>query len=75
MGVLSIHDIKEITYELKDTIEYYVLFLYREGDDDLNRYFLLFQSNRLEDVESYKNTWKLGDGEVFRTFKMDLPLR
>ena len=69
----EIYDLTEIKVIQKKRVKYYSLFLYREHHDIPDKYFMLHQSMRLEDIEKYKKDWTLSDGDEFRIFCYNLP--
>ena len=72
--IYELKDIKEVEITDAKEFKYYLLFVYTKNSDIYTRYWLINQSPKIEDLEYYKKTWKLGEGQEFRIFSATFPL-
>ena len=72
--IIELNDIKEVEIVAKTEFKYFMLFIYKpKATDVYGKYFLLNQSVNVDDLEHYKTTWKLNEGEEFKVFSVMLP--
>ena len=72
--IIELNDIKEVEIVAKADFKYYMLYIYNKNVKEPNhKYFLLDQSVNIDDVEHYKTTWELGEGDEFKVFAVNLP--
>lgn len=72
--IIELNDIKEVEIVAKAEFKYYMLYIYNKNEKDPNnKYLLLNQSVNIDDLEHYKTTWVLGDGDEFVVFAINLP--
>ena len=72
--ITELNDIKEVEIVAKADFKYYMLYIYNKNVKDPNhKYFLLNQSVNIDDLEHYKTTWELGEGDEFKVFAVKLP--
>ena len=51
-----------------------MLYIYNKNvKEPNNKYLLLNQSVNIDDLEHYKTTWELGDGDEFKVFAVNFP--
>jgi len=71
---IELNDIKEVEIVTKTDFKYYMLYVYnKNAKEPNNKYFLLNQSVYIDDLEHYKTTWELGEGDEFKVFAVMLP--
>ena len=72
--IIELNDIKEVEIVEKAEFKYYMLYVYNKNVKEPNhKYFLLQQSVHIDDLEHYKTTWELGEGDEFKVFAVNLP--
>ena len=71
--ITELNNIKEVEITEKTDFKYYMLYVYNKTVDYRNRYFLLTQSTEINDLEHYKKTWNLNEGDEFKVFAVMLP--
>jgi DNA polymerase II small subunit/DNA polymerase delta subunit B len=72
--IIELNEIKEVEIVAKPDFKYFMLFIYNPKSTDVyGKYFLVNQSPNIDDLERYKDSWNLNEGEEFRVFAVMLP--